>query len=75
MNFGNTMKAAKLWSEFQNEHPMFCRFLNAAKAEGVREGTVLEVTITTPEGKKMTSNFKVSARDEEMMQEIMNIKK
>ncbi|BBF41806.1 hypothetical protein lbkm_0486 [Lachnospiraceae bacterium KM106-2] len=74
MNFGSTMKMAKMWKEFQGEHPMFCRFLNAVKTEGMREGTILEVVVTTPEGKKMTSNIKVSRKDMELFQNLGNLK-
>lgn len=37
--------------------------MTAVTQHGITEGTVIEVSITTPEGKNFTSNLKVTAED------------
>lgn len=48
---------------FQQDHPKFVPFLMAIKDNALQEGTVLGVTVTTPDGKKIESNIKLTAND------------
>lgn len=52
-----------MWDEFTNRHPKFPQFITAVTQHGITEGTVIEVSVTTPEGKNFTSNLKVTAED------------
>lgn len=52
-----------MWDQFTNRHPKFPLFMTAVTQHGITEGTVIEVSITTPEGKNFTSNLKVTAED------------
>ena len=48
---------------FQQDHPKFVPFLMAIKDNAMQEGTVLGVTVTTPDGRKIESNIKLTAND------------
>ena len=43
--------------------PKFMAFLKQVLFNGVEEGTVIEVTVTKPDGEPVTSNIRVTAED------------
>ena len=48
---------------FQQDHPKFVPFIMAIKDNALQEGTVLGVTVTTPDGRNIESNIKLTAND------------
>lgn len=52
---------------FRMNHPKFPLFLNAVSQEALVEGSVVEITVTTPEGKNYCSNIKLKQDDLEML--------
>ncbi len=48
---------------FQQEHPKFLPFMTAVKDNALEEGTVFAMKVTTPEGKTLESNIKLTAND------------
>lgn len=69
----NPMKLVQLkpaMNKFQNRHPKFIQFFNSLAASGLREGSVLEISITDPDGKTMCTNMKVTADDMRLMNDI-----
>lgn len=48
---------------FQQDHPKFLPFLNAVKDNAVQEGTIFAVKVTTPDGRNIESNIKLTAND------------
>ncbi|MGN0160722.1 MAG: hypothetical protein ACI4AQ_04985 [Lachnospiraceae bacterium] len=69
----NPMKLLQLksdWDQFVRSHPKFVPFIKAVGADGFRPGTVLEVTVTTPEGQKYTTNLKVTESDMKFVENI-----
>lgn len=63
MNPTAIFKAKKSWETFCENHPRFPAFLQAVQASGLREGTIIEVSVTTPEGKTLTTNVKLTESD------------
>lgn len=62
------------WDKFTASHPKFPMFLNAAVNNNVlREGTVLEINITTPEGQDISTNLKIKPEDLELIEELKNM--
>ena len=51
---------------FRQNHPKFPLFLNAISREALMEGAVVEITVTTPEGKNYCSNLKLKQEDLEL---------
>ena len=52
---------------FRLNHPKFPLFLNAVSQEALVEGSVIEITVTTPEGKNYCSNIKLKQPDLERL--------
>lgn len=62
-----------LWSRFQKNHPKFPKFLSAVVRNGIKEGSIIEIKVTTAEGESFDSNLKVNADDMEMIEQIKNM--
>lgn len=63
VHFSMMMKLKSMWDAFCGRHPKFPQFLRAVTQQGISEGTVLEITVLTPDGKSFTSNLKVTQED------------
>lgn len=72
MNFQALLQLKNLWQRFTDQHPKFPAFLRAAQP-ALREGSVIAFTITTPEGKVIESNLKVTAEDIELIKSLRQI--
>ena len=66
------MKLGERFRIFQSDHPRVVAFLQSARGD-VRESTVIEMSITTPEKKKKTTNMRINANDVETLQTLMNV--
>lgn len=69
MNPMMLMKVKALITAFQNNHPKFPLFFKAA-AGAIDEGTVIEISVTTAEGKNLCTNMKVTAEDLELIKQL-----
>ena len=72
----NPMKLLQLRplvTKFQNDHPKFMQFIAAVGHSGIKEGTIVEVNITDPEGKNLCSNIKLSKEDLELFDAISEL--
>lgn len=74
MNPAALMKIMKAKNEFASNHPKFVSFLKAVLGKGIEEGTVIEITVTPPEGSPVTTNIKVKQSDLELFNELKNMK-
>lgn len=61
------------WNTFTSNHPKLPKFLQAVASEGIKEDTVIEVNVTTPEGKNYCSNLKISLSDLELFEQIKHM--
>lgn len=66
-------KAKKSWETFCGNHPKFPAFMQAVKSVGICEGTVFEVTVTTPEGKSLTTNVRLTASDMQAFEDLKGL--
>lgn len=64
------LQLMNLWSRFQNNHPKFPKFLSAVARNGIKEGSIIEIKVTTAEGESFDSNLKINAEDMEMIEQI-----
>ena len=72
----NPMKLLQLKplvTKFQSAHPKFMQFMAAVAQSGMKEGTVIEVSITDPEGKNLCTNMKLSKDDLELFESISEL--
>ena len=69
MNPMNLMKAKGLLSQFTMNHPK----LPASTQIG--EGSIIEISVTTAEGKNLCTNMKVKPEDMQLVEELKNLSK
>ena len=67
MNFNQMLK----FQQIKNAFKRFKNFLNAVTREqALREGAVIELSVTSPEGKNYCSNIKLNAEDIELINQL-----
>lgn len=62
------MRFKEMGERFRANHPRIPGFFEAA-FHSIREGSVIEMTVTDPEGKTICANIRVTAEDMEMLRE------
>ncbi len=62
-----------LWSRFQRNHPKFPKFISAVVKNAVKEGSIIEIRVTTAEGESYDSNLKINAEDMEMIEQLKEL--
>ena len=76
-----TMNPAMLFTlkkkieEFQGRHPKFAMFIQDLMKSGVGEGSIIDVSVTLPNGQVLKSNMKVSAEDVELIKDLGSMNK
>ncbi len=70
MDFSGIMKMKNAWSRFTKNHPKFPQFLNAVHRKGIKEGSIIEIKITDPDGTELCTNIRVTASDIELFDEL-----
>lgn len=70
LDMGSMMKLMGAWNTFKGNHPKFPAFCKAVISKGVREDSVVEIIITTPEGEKIETSIKVQQSDVELFQNL-----
>ena len=64
------MKLQGALAQFNKNHPKIAPFLKAVQADGIRPGSIIEITVTTPEGAARTANLKVQESDLELLRSL-----
>ena len=73
-NPADILKLMGMKNQFEKNHPKMVAFLKAMAAQGLPEDTVIEITVTNPEGVAQTANMKVLASDVEMLNQLKTLK-
>lgn len=69
MNPMKLMQIKGMVDRFKVNHPRIPGFFNAVANE-VAEGSVIEMKMTSPEGKELFANIRVNAGDMELLKQI-----
>lgn len=72
MNPFSIMQMKTLFEKFQNNHPRVFQFFQAASVM-VEPGSVIEVTVTNPQGKTISTNMKVTEEDLQLLNQLKNL--
>lgn len=72
-NPASILKLMNIWSRFQNNHPKFPKFLTAVYQNGLKEGSIIEINVTTADGQSLNSNLKLNAEDMELIAQLKNL--
>lgn len=67
------MQLKTSWDRFIHTHPKFPKFWKAAYRSGLTEGTVIEFTVKTPEGKELSSNIRLTRDDLELTAQLQEL--
>ena len=73
MNPTQLFQIMGIWQKFTSNHPKLPKFLKAVAFEGIKENTIIEVNITTPEGKNYCSNLKIIQSDLELLEQLKHM--
>lgn len=73
LNIAQLMKFKGAWDTFTRNHPKFPSFLTAVQQEGLKEDTIIEITVRSSNGKELTSNVKLKESDIELFRELSKI--
>ena len=66
------MQIKGMVDRFKANHPRIPGFFNAA-ANSIAEGTVIEMSVTDPEGKTLCANIRVNAEDMELLRQLAEL--
>ena len=72
-NPASILQLMNIWSRFQNNHPKFPKFLTAVYQNGLKEGSIIEINVTTADGQSLNSNLKLNAEDMELIAQLKNL--
>lgn len=67
------LKFKNAWDTFSNNHPKFSKFLSAVQQNGIEEGTVIEINLTTESGNTLSTNLKITQSDKELFKELSEL--
>ena len=73
MNPMNILQLQQRFQIFQQEHPKIIAFFKAIGKDSMQEGTVIDIKVTTPDGKEIASNMKITANDITTFKQAMDI--
>ena len=72
MNPMALMQIKGMLDTFQKNHPKVPMFFSAA-AQNIGEGSIVEMTVTSPEGKKICTNMRVTQDDLKLVEQLKNL--
>lgn len=77
MDFSAIMKIKSAWDQFTTNHPKFMPFMQAVSREAIGDGTIIEVSVKSPDGKTYNTNMKLTQSDLDLFASIkeMSMKK
>lgn len=70
MNPMKLVQARSALAQFEKRHPRVRGFLESVSKDALREGTIVEVSVTTPEGRNYITNIKVTQEDIDLYKEV-----
>ena len=73
VNPASIMKIMNAKNKFTSNHPKFEAFIKAVFAQGIEEGTIIELTVQKPVNEPITTNLKVQQSDLELLQELKEL--
>jgi len=73
INPAKLLKLKGAWDVFAQNHPKFPKFMKAIHQNGVQEGTIIEINVTTVDGKTITSNIKLKESDVMLFGELSEL--
>ncbi|MCR5487395.1 MAG: hypothetical protein K6F35_07665 [Lachnospiraceae bacterium] len=73
MNPQSMLQLMGMINTFRTSHPKFASFIGMFIRDGIPEGSIIEITVTKPGEDPVTTNMKVTASDEELLQSLKGL--
>ena len=70
MDFGIMMKFIGAWNTFKASHPKCPAFCQAVHEKGLKEDSVIEIIVTTPENERIETSLKIQASDLDLLKTL-----
>lgn len=68
------MKMKERLTTFHTQHPRVGAFLSDVSANAIREGSIVELKVTSPEGREYVTNIRVTSDDMKTLDILKNMK-
>ena len=72
-DFTMIMKMKSAWDTFTGNHPKFMPFVQAVAQDGIKEGTIIEIKVKSPEGKEYNTNMRITQSDLDLFAQISSM--
>lgn len=72
-DFSSVMMIKSAWDTFSRNHPKFMPFMQAVGREAIGDGTIIEIKVTSPEGKEFNTNMKLTQSDLDLFAQMKNM--
>lgn len=73
MNPMNFLQMKSALDGFRKRHPKVVQFVQTMAKSGIRKDSVIEITVTTPEGESYQANMKVMQEDLELISRLREL--
>ena len=73
INPAKLLKLKGAWDIFAQNHPKFPKFMKAIHQNDMQEGTIIEINVTSPDGKILSSNIKLKDSDVTLFGELSEL--
>lgn len=70
INPASIFKMKGAWERFTANHPRVPAFMQAASQGMLGEGAIIDLSITSPDGRKIQTNVKLTESDMELFKEL-----
>ncbi|MBP0969350.1 MAG: hypothetical protein J5744_04310 [Oscillospiraceae bacterium] len=70
------IRIKKLWEGFKESHPRLLPYFRELSSSGyVGEGSVIDITVTDPDGRSLRCNIKMTENDLELIRAVSDLGK
>lgn len=73
LGFKKALVAKEAWETFTQNHPKFPLFVQAVMTNGIKEGSVLGISVKDPDGKVTETNLRITESDLELMEMLKDM--
>ena len=73
IDFGSVMKSKNAWDTFTRNHPKFMPFCQAVCRDGIGVDTIIEVKVTSADGREYNTNMKLTQSDLDLFAQIRSM--
>lgn len=70
INPASLFKIKSSWEKFVQNHPRIPGFMQAASSGMIEEGTIIDIVITNADGRKISTNVKLTQSDLELFKNL-----